>query len=330
MNMKRSNTQFERQVDIDRRIRAEEFPSVPELADAWEVDARTIKRDVEFMRDRLLAPIVYDRKRRGYTYSEPSWSLPAIPMKEGDLFSLLLARHALEQYENLPTSDALEHVFSYITGSVGRALRLNPEKILADFSFIPPPSISIDSDIWSELCQSMLRRHTVKMDYQSRSKREPRTYRVDPLHVANIHGEWYVFARSHYKGDIIQFAIGRMVRVAGTDEPFERPVDFNAEEIVHNTFGGFSPMNQKQVEVRVLVSDSWLMEVSEKQWHPDQKVIHRKNGDIEIRFPVSAEGTVPFLNVISWVLSMGRHARVLAPKKLKQLVADEIQAMGAG
>ena len=86
-------------------------------------------------------------------------------------------------------------------------------------------------------------------------------------------------------------------------------------------------MNQKQVEVRVLVSDSWLMEVSEKQWHPDQKVIRRKNGEIEICFPVSAEGTVPFLNVISWVLSMGRHARVLAPKKLKQLVAEEIHAM---
>ena len=76
MNMKRSNTQFERQVDIDRRIRAEEFPSVPELADAWEVDARTIKRDVEFMRDRLLAPIVYDRKRR---------ASPSEPLVVGDL-----------------------------------------------------------------------------------------------------------------------------------------------------------------------------------------------------------------------------------------------------
>jgi hypothetical protein len=42
---------------------------------------------------------------------------------------------------------------------------------------------------------------------------------------------------------------------------------------------------------------------------------------------VSAEGTVPFLNVISWVLSMGRHAKVLAPKKLKQLVAEEIREM---
>jgi hypothetical protein len=41
--MARSNTQFERQVDIDRRIRDGEYPSCPELASVWEVDARTIQ-----------------------------------------------------------------------------------------------------------------------------------------------------------------------------------------------------------------------------------------------------------------------------------------------
>lgn len=43
--MKRSNTQFERHVDIDRRIRASEFPSVPTLSAEWEVDERTIAVD---------------------------------------------------------------------------------------------------------------------------------------------------------------------------------------------------------------------------------------------------------------------------------------------
>ena len=55
--MKRTNTQLERQMDIDRRIRVGEFPSAPFLVTEWEVDERTIKRDIEFMRDRLFAPI---------------------------------------------------------------------------------------------------------------------------------------------------------------------------------------------------------------------------------------------------------------------------------
>ena len=68
--MKRTNTQCERQIDIDRRIRAGEYPSCPKLATEWEVDERTIKRDIEFMKDRLDAPIEYDRNRRGYFYTE--------------------------------------------------------------------------------------------------------------------------------------------------------------------------------------------------------------------------------------------------------------------
>jgi hypothetical protein len=42
--MKRSSTQFERRVEIDRRIGAGQFPSAPRLAEIREVDERIIKR----------------------------------------------------------------------------------------------------------------------------------------------------------------------------------------------------------------------------------------------------------------------------------------------
>lgn len=65
-----------------------------------------------------------------------------------------------------------------------------------------------------------------------------------------------------------------------------------------------------------------------KQWHPDQKTIRRRDGRIEISFPVNSGGSkMPYANVISWVLSMGRHATVLSPKRLRELVRAEIQTM---
>ena len=116
--MKRSNTQFERHVDIDRRIRSGEFPSVPVLAADWEVDERTIKRDVEFMRDRLGAPIAYDRTKRGYFYTEALWGMPAVSLREGELFALLLARHALEQYHELPLGGLLSRFYEQVLETV--------------------------------------------------------------------------------------------------------------------------------------------------------------------------------------------------------------------
>jgi len=326
--MKRTNTQFERHVDIDRRIRAGEYPSVPSLATEWEVDERTIKRDVEFMKDRISAPIEYDRKRRGYFYTEQTWSFPAISMREGELTALLLARHALEQYRDLPLGKMLNHFFEQVLGTASGHVGTTPDRILNGFSFVPPPSVSVSFEVWDHLCRCMLQRHTIEISYQSISSAELQTYRLDPLHIANIEGEWYLFAKSHRKGDVLQLAISRTLEVKDTGEPFTVPADFNPEELKQKLFGRYVSMQGKPETVRIRISAGSSGRVHLKQWHADQKVVQRKDGSMEISFPVnSGSSKQPYSNVISWVLSMGRYARVLAPAKLKQLVADEIREM---
>ncbi len=217
---KQTNTQFERQVDIDLRIRTGTFPSVSELAAAWEVDERTIKRDVEFMRDRLQAPIEYDRKRRGYYYTELTWGMPAVSIREGELVALLLARQALEQYVDLPLGTLLNHFYEQVLGFVGRHVGVDSAKILASFSFFSPPALPVNAGIWDQLSQCMMKNHTVELRYQSVSAEVARDYRMDPLHIANIEGEWYLFARSHYKGDVMQLAISRIEEMVDTGDTF--------------------------------------------------------------------------------------------------------------
>lgn len=328
--MKRSNTQFERQTDIDRRIRAGEFPSVPELATEWEVDERTIKRDVEFMRDRMQSPIEYDRKRRGYYYSEPTWGMPAVSMREGELVALLLARQALEQYGDLPLGTLLNHFYEQVLGFVGRHVGVDPERILAGFSFISPPSMPVDAAIWDRLSQCTMKRHTVELDYQSMSAESAQTYTVDPLHIANIEGEWYLFARSHYKGDILQLAISRVGTAEDSGERFQSLEVFGPDELKKLLFGRYASMQGEMEEVRIWVDTEYAPQVRIKQWHADQKVTKNQLGGVDISFPVASGGSKnPYANVIGWVLGMGSHARVLAPEKLKQLVADEVHIMSS-
>jgi hypothetical protein len=51
---------------IDQALRAQRWPTDKTLATDLEVDPRTIRRDLEFMRDEHHAPIAFDRARRGY------------------------------------------------------------------------------------------------------------------------------------------------------------------------------------------------------------------------------------------------------------------------
>lgn len=324
--MKRSNTQFERHVDIDRRIRSGEFPSVPVLAADWEVDERTIKRDVEFMRDRLGAPIGYDRQKRGYFYTEAMWGMPAVSLREGELFALLLARHALEQYHELPLGGLLSRFYEQVLETVSGHTGVSPDRILEGFSFISPPSLPVDPQVWDLLSRCLLQRHTVEISYQSLSADKAQTYRLDPLHIANIEGDWYLFARSHRKGDILQLAISRIAAVSDSGEIFSTPKDFSPQQIRQRLFGRYVSMQGKLETVRIRVDAAAGIHL--KQWHSEQKVTRRRDGSYELSFPVaSGSSKLPYSNVISWVLGMGRHAKVLTPARLKTLVEEEIQAM---
>jgi predicted DNA-binding transcriptional regulator YafY len=230
--MQRSNTQFERQVEIDRRIREGAFPSVAELAVDFEVSERTIKRDIEFMRDRLGAPIEYDRTHRGYYYREPIWSFPALSLRDGELMALLLARRALEQYRDIPQGSMLSHFFEQMLAMAGKQGEVDAEHILQKFSFIAPPSLPLNRDIWDQLCSSMLHFHTVEADCESHGCERRKLYRIDPLHIANIEGEWCLFARSHHGGQILKFAISHMKAVKDTGECFVMSPDFHPEELI--------------------------------------------------------------------------------------------------
>jgi predicted DNA-binding transcriptional regulator YafY len=86
--MKRCNTQSERQLRIDCFIREGKFPSVPFLSVELESSKRTIKRDVEFMRDRLNLPIAYDRQRCGYYYSEKCTPIPVYYLTQTEMEEL--------------------------------------------------------------------------------------------------------------------------------------------------------------------------------------------------------------------------------------------------
>ena len=64
-------TPLERMLRIHQAISARQFPSSAKLAKFLGVSSTTIRRDIDFMRDRLALPIQYDAARYGFWYSEP-------------------------------------------------------------------------------------------------------------------------------------------------------------------------------------------------------------------------------------------------------------------
>ena len=91
----KSKNHLERILFIDSRIRQEGFPSKSVFVEKFEVSAKTIERDLQYMRNRLGAPLEFDRTRRGYYYSSENYFLPSVVMSEGELFALMMSMETI-------------------------------------------------------------------------------------------------------------------------------------------------------------------------------------------------------------------------------------------
>jgi predicted DNA-binding transcriptional regulator YafY len=87
---------------IDQALRAGRWPTDKSLAAELEADPRTIRRDLEFMRDQLQAPIKFSRAQRGYYYTDDTYRLPFLQLSEGELISLFLAERMMQQFRGTP------------------------------------------------------------------------------------------------------------------------------------------------------------------------------------------------------------------------------------
>ena len=94
----RSRPPLERMMKIHQAIQSGVYPNNSTLARELEVSTKSIQRDLDFMRDRLNLPVVYDGSKFGYYYSQDVVSFPSLQITEGELFSLVVAEKAMQQY----------------------------------------------------------------------------------------------------------------------------------------------------------------------------------------------------------------------------------------
>lgn len=87
---------YERFLWFDHKVRSKRYPNTTALSIEFEISPKTAQRDIEFMRDRLRCPLLYDQSRKGYYYQDKTFSLPMIYLSSEELSSLLIAKKMLQ------------------------------------------------------------------------------------------------------------------------------------------------------------------------------------------------------------------------------------------
>jgi proteasome accessory factor B len=316
---------LERMLRIHQSLQSASYPNATQLAAELEVSTKSIQRDLDFMRDRLELPIEYNSKKFGYHYTAEVTSFPTMHITEGELVALVIAEKALEQYRGTQFEKPLLSAIRKIEQSLPDTISLNLADIEQTISFRTRAEPILNLEIFDALAKATAQRRQLELTYRKAGNREGERRLIDPYHLANINGEWYLFAYDHARKDIRTFVPARVQAIKQTGKTFPRPQKFSLEKRLRDSFGVHSGAGQFDVLLRfnVRVADY----VREKKWHASQQLRELKGGDVELSLRLSS-----LMEIQRWVLSWGGDVQVLKPRELaasvQQAARDILQRSG--
>jgi predicted DNA-binding transcriptional regulator YafY len=317
---------LERMLRIHQAIQAGNHPNATTLAQEMEVSAKSIHRDLEFMRDRLDLPLEYEAAHGGYHYTEAVSAFPTLQITEGELFALLVAEKALQQYRGTNFEKPLLSAFKKMSASLPDTISLNLADWEQSISFRTRAVPVVNLEIFDALGKATAQRQQLELTYRKAGQREPELRVVDPYHLANINGEWFMFAFDHLRQDVRTFVPARIKAMRPTGKTFARPHKFSLEKRLRDSFGVHSAQGEFQVVIRF--AEAVADYIREKKWHDSQEMIELKDGGVELRLKLSS---LP--EIERWVLGWGGNAVVLKPAELAEMVrksAEKILKSQAG
>jgi len=306
---------YERFLWFHDQARNGAFPNAARLAEHFEYSITQARRDVEFLTDRLRAPLAYDARRKGYYYTDDAFELPATWLTGAELTALLLARAALERLVSalaLPELDEVrDKLASY--GFLRPLSAPDPETLI---SLRDPSEAAGDPDVLHACLTALIAGRSLPIRYLAASTGETTERTVRPYHLVHHDGGWHLIAHCELRDAVRDFALVRLEITGPAGDPFPRDPAFDADAYLEESFGIFHGPGRHPVVLRFTPFRArW---VRHQRWHRDQEMEEHADGSFTLRFPVSH-----FPEVKMEILKFGADCEVLAPEALRQEIATE-------
>lgn len=296
--------------------------SAADLARELEYHWRTVYRDLEALQ---LAgfPIFTDRidgKNLWSVLDSARHNIP-IPLHLTELMALYFSRGLMTVLKDTVFYESLESFFRKIKATLPAETIQYLDRIEQSFEVGSKPYKHYGQlrDSIDRISEATIHRKIIEIDYFAMSRKEKTRRKVAPYKIWFFDGAFYLIGNCGLREDIRIFALDRIKSLTLTDETFEMPEDFRAEDFMQTSFGVFHGEPQN---VRVRFEAEVAGYISEKIWHKTQKIEPQKDGSLIFEARVAGTDEIKF-----WLMSWGSKAQVLSPATLRDEILAEAKAM---
>lgn len=287
------------------------------------VSPATLKRDLAHLRDRMNAPVVFDRAQQGWRldFGDRSagdrYELPGLWFNAEEIHALLTMQQLLAQLDAGgllgPHIEPLAERLHALLGSGTPSAADVAQRVTVHLVATRP----VHLPHFQTLGSALLQRRRLVIDYAARSHGEIGQREVSPQRLIHYRDNWYLDAWCHLRDGLRSFSVDAVQRVQVSDQPAIDVPDAELDEVLGAGYGIFAGTNVEWATLRFSAERArW---VAAELWHPKQRGAFAKDGTYVLE--------VPYSDPRELVMDILRHVpevEVVEPSELRQMVADKL------
>ena len=315
----------ERFYTIDRLLRSRRKASLRQLMEELEVSRATVRRDLEYMRDRMAAPIVWDAVQRGYCYRPEStsdddrYALPGLWFNASEVYALLTMDHLLSSLQPGLLEPHIQPLRERIKRLLGSGQH-SAQEVEKRIRILYMASRQIDTRVFASIANALMGRHQLLIIHLNR-RSNLRTERVvSPQRLAHYRDNWYLDCWCHLRKGLRSFAVDA---IAGAElkenQPAKEISETELEKVLGAGYGIFAGDRTHQAVLRFTPEAArW---VASEKWHSQQESTVEPDGSYRLSVPYAKE-----TELVMDILRHGSDVEVLSPPSLRQTVRQRLEA----
>ena len=314
----------ERFYKIQNLLRSRHFVSVQDFMSELGISRATFKRDLEYLRDRMRAPIVYDRDQKAYGF-DPAiadstlWQLPGLWFSADELQALLTMDRLLGNLQPGVLSELIAPLRKRLR-SLLESGEHSAEDIARRIKILSMGSRRVAPAHFRTIATAVLTRKRLKLRHQRRQDGEVIDREVSPQRLVHYRDNWYLDAWCHKRQALRTFGLDAIETAVVMPEKEVKEIgEDTLERHYASGYGIFAGTATQDAVLQFGASSArW---VSRETWHPEQIGTPQLDGTYLLQFPYSQEP-----ELVMDILKYGADVQVLAPESLRKAVAEKLRA----
>ena len=313
---------LERLHRIKYMIQARKCVPIQDFLEDLEISKATFKRDLEYLRDRMNASIVFDRSEGGYKFEKPNAGekveLPGLWFSEKEATALVLMQHLLDNLDQGGLiSSHIDPLVEIIDGILGQS-EVSARELRKRIKVFGMSARKNSLENFEEVGNALLKRQRIQLSYYSKGKDETTDREVSPQRLIFYRDNWYLDAYCHLRKGLRSFALDGVKKAELLNKKTEEVSERELQENFAESYGIFSGKATQRAKLRFTPERArW---VSGETWHGQQISSFDKDGNYILEFDYNQDP-----ELVMEILKHGSGVEVLAPANLKKRVVDELK-----